>query len=63
MVHDIPHIPTGLSYLPSNTEIYPSSFKDSNNDGRGDLNGITEKLDYIHDLGVDVICEHTSCWW
>jgi alpha-glucosidase len=36
-------------------EIYPRSFADSNNDGVGDLNGITSKLDYLHDLGVDAI--------
>jgi alpha-glucosidase len=36
-------------------EIYPRSFRDSNGDGIGDLNGITEKLDYLHDLGVDAI--------
>jgi alpha-glucosidase len=36
-------------------EIYPRSFADSNNDGIGDLKGITSKLDYLHDLGVDAI--------
>lgn len=36
-------------------EIYPRSFADSNGDGIGDLNGITSKLDYLHDLGVDAI--------
>lgn len=41
---------TGVIY-----EIYPRSFADSNNDGIGDLNGITSKLDYLKDLGVDAI--------
>ena len=36
-------------------EIYPRSFADSNNDGIGDLKGITSKLDYLKDLGVDAI--------
>ncbi|HKM46154.1 MAG TPA: alpha-glucosidase [Terriglobales bacterium] len=36
-------------------EIYPRSFADSNNDGVGDLQGITSKMDYLHDLGVDAI--------
>jgi alpha-glucosidase len=36
-------------------EIYPRSFKDSNGDGIGDLNGITSKLDYLASLGVDAI--------
>lgn len=36
-------------------QIYPRSFKDSNGDGIGDLNGIAEKLDYLKDLGIDAI--------
>src|SRR5258707_4697788 len=36
-------------------EIYPRSFADSNNDGIGDLAGITSKLDYLKNLGVDAI--------
>lgn len=36
-------------------QIYPRSFKDSNGDGIGDLNGIIEKLDYIKSLGIDVV--------
>src|SRR5438270_10873249 len=36
-------------------EIYPRSFQDSNGDGIGDLNGITERLDYLQALGVDAI--------
>jgi alpha-glucosidase len=36
-------------------EIYPRSFQDSNGDGIGDLNGITERLDYLRQLGVDAI--------
>ena len=36
-------------------QIYPRSFNDSNNDRIGDLNGIIEKLDYLKELGVDVI--------
>jgi alpha-glucosidase len=36
-------------------EIYPRSFADTNNNGIGDLNGITAKLDYLKDLGIDAI--------
>ena len=36
-------------------EIYPRSFQDSNGDGIGDINGVTERLDYLETLGVDAI--------
>ncbi|KAG9235699.1 alpha-glucosidase [Amylocarpus encephaloides] len=36
-------------------QIYPASFKDSNNDGLGDIPGIISKIDYIKDLGIDII--------
>lgn len=36
-------------------QIYPRSFRDSNGDGIGDLNGITSSLDYLAELGVDVL--------
>ena len=36
-------------------QIYPKSFKDSNGDGVGDLKGITEKLDYLQQLGIDTL--------
>ncbi len=36
-------------------QIYPRSFKDSNGDGVGDLQGIISKLDYIQSLGVDAV--------
>lgn len=36
-------------------QIYPASFKDSNDDGLGDIPGIISKIDYIKDLGIDII--------
>src|SRR5215470_6213676 len=36
-------------------EIYPRSFQDSNSDGVGDLNGVTSRLDYLRELGIDAI--------
>ncbi|KAK1048337.1 hypothetical protein LTS16_004521 [Friedmanniomyces endolithicus] len=36
-------------------QIYPASFKDSNNDGIGDINGVIQSLDYIESLGVDIL--------
>jgi alpha-glucosidase len=36
-------------------EVYPRSFQDSDGDGVGDLNGITRRLDYLKDVGIDAI--------
>lgn len=36
-------------------QVYPSSFKDSNKDGWGDIKGIISQLDYVKDLGIDVL--------
>lgn len=36
-------------------QIYPKSFLDSNGDGIGDLRGIISKLDYLKELGIDII--------
>lgn len=36
-------------------QIYPKSFYDTNGDGIGDLKGVISKLDYLKDLGIDII--------
>ena len=36
-------------------QVYPRSFKDSNGDGEGDLQGVIEKLPYLQSLGIDAI--------
>lgn len=42
-------------------QIYPKSFNDSNSDGIGDIRGIIEKLDYLKELGVNVLWIYL-CW-
>lgn len=36
-------------------QVYPASFKDSNGDGLGDIGGLISKIDYLYELGVDVV--------
>jgi oligo-1,6-glucosidase len=36
-------------------QIYPASFRDLNGDGWGDVKGITSKVDYLKDLGIDIV--------
>jgi len=36
-------------------QVYPKSFQDSNGDGMGDLRGVISRLDYLRELGIDVI--------
>ena len=58
MHHSDPHpSPPARHWWHSATvyQIYPASFKDSNADGYGDIQGIIEKVDYIASLGVDAV--------
>lgn len=41
--------------MPGNSQIYPASFKDGNGDGLGDIPGIISKVDYLKDLGIDIV--------
>src|ERR1051326_963954 len=50
VLHSLPWWQQGVIY-----QIYPRSFKDSNGDGIGDLQGIIDKLDYLSWLGVDAV--------
>jgi len=51
-----PHPPNRAWWKESSVyQIYPASFKDSNNDGVGDIPGIISKLDYIKALGIDIV--------
>ena len=36
-------------------QVYPASYKDSTGDGLGDIPGLISKIDYIKDLGIDVV--------
>jgi hypothetical protein len=42
-------------------QIYPASFKDSNGDGLGDIPGIISKIDYLEDLGIDIVWVSPMC--
>ena len=51
--HEIYFQSTNIVYQLS--QIYPSTFKDTNGDGWGDVKGITSKLDYLRELGIDIV--------
>jgi alpha-glucosidase len=62
--HTLPADPTSMGQGPKSAEwwrsavvyqVYPRSFADSNGDGIGDLPGITAKLPYLRDLGIDAV--------